>query len=273
MGASTSSDTGYAMGRSDAEEERLQRQAMFLAPATRRLFAAAGIGPGMKVLDIGSGAGDVALLAAELVGLHGRVVGVDIHPALVETARRRAAGRANVAFVAGDIREVALDDDFDAVVGRFVLGHLPDPAAALRHLLPHLRPGGIVAFVELDIQGVPSAAYPTTPLSEQVARWCAQALRYTAGTDLHRIFLDAGLPAPEMLVDASVGGSPAFLAQQTIWVQETIRSLLPLLVKGGFASEDAVGIDTLGERLYAEQVASRSMARSQLFYGAWARRA
>jgi ubiquinone/menaquinone biosynthesis C-methylase UbiE len=152
MGASTSGDTGYAMGRSDAEEQRLQRQAMFLAPVTRRLFAAAGIGPGMKVLDIGSGAGDVALLAAEHVGLHGRVVGVDMHPALVETARRRAAGRANVAFVAGDIREVALDDDFDAVVGRFVLGHLPDPAAALRRLLPHLRPGGIVAFVELDIQ-------------------------------------------------------------------------------------------------------------------------
>ena len=246
---------------------------MFLAPVTRRLFAAAGIGPGMKVLDIGSGAGDVALLAAERVGLHGRVVGVDLHPALVETARRRAAGHANVAFVAGDIREVALDDDFDAVVGRFVLGHLPDPAAALRRLLPHLRPGGIVAFAELDIQGVPYAAYPTTPLTEQVARWFAQALRYTAGTDLHRVFLDAGLPAPEMLVDASVGGSPAFLAQQTVWVQETIRSLLPLLVKGGFASEAEVGIDTLGERLYAEQVARRSMVRSHLLYGAWARRA
>jgi hypothetical protein len=120
---------------------------------------------------------------------------------------------------------------------------------------------------------VPYAAYPPTPLSEQIARWLAQALTYTAGTDLHRIFLDAGLPAPEMLLDASVGGSPAFLAQQTVWVQETTRSLLPLLVKGGFASEDEVGIDTLGERLYAEQVASRSVVRSPLLYGAWARRA
>ena len=90
MGAPASGDTGYALGRSGAEEQRLQRQAMFLAPVTRRLFAAAGIGPGMKVLDIGSGAGDVALLAAERVGLHGRVIGVDMHPALVETARRRA---------------------------------------------------------------------------------------------------------------------------------------------------------------------------------------
>jgi 2-polyprenyl-3-methyl-5-hydroxy-6-metoxy-1,4-benzoquinol methylase len=273
MGALTSGDTGYAMGRSDAEEQRLQRQAMFLAPATRRLFAAAGIGPGMKVLDVGSGAGDVALLAADLVGLHGRVVGVDVHPALIETARRRAAGHANVAFVAGDIREVAIDDDFDAVVGRFVLGHLPDPAAALRRLLPHLRPGGIVAFAEIDILGVPIAAYPPTPLTEQVARWFAQALPYTAGIDLHRIFLDAGLPAPEMLVDASMGGGPAFLAQQTVWAQETIRSLLPLLVRGGFASEDEVAIDTLGERLYAEQVESRSVVRSHLLYGAWARRA
>jgi 2-polyprenyl-3-methyl-5-hydroxy-6-metoxy-1,4-benzoquinol methylase len=273
MSTELKDDIGYAMGRSDAEEQRLQRQAMFLAPATRRLFAAAGIGPGMKILDVGSGAGDGALLAGELVGLHGRVVGVDVHPGLIETARRRAAGRANMAFVAGDIRELELDDDFDAVVGRFVLGHLPDPAAMLRRLLPHLRPGGIVAFLELDIQGVPYAAYPPTPLSEQVGRWLAQALHYTAGTDLHRIFLDAGLPAPEMLLDASVGGSPAFLAQQTVWVQETVRSLLPLLIKGGFAIEDEVGIDTLGERLYAEQEAHRSIARSNLLYGAYARRA
>ena len=74
-------DDTYAMGRTEAEEQRLQRQAALYAPATRRLFEAAGIGPGMKVLDLGSGAGDVALLAAELVGPTGHVVGVDMNPA------------------------------------------------------------------------------------------------------------------------------------------------------------------------------------------------
>lgn len=65
------------------------RQAASLAPLTERLFRAAGIGPGLRVLDLGCGVGDVAMLAARLVGPSGEVVGVvrdaraiarDFHP-------------------------------------------------------------------------------------------------------------------------------------------------------------------------------------------------
>src|SRR3954454_23790260 len=92
MTEQTNDDT-YAMGRTTAEEVRLQRQAVLGEPATRRLFEAAGIGPGMKVLDLGSGAGDVAMLAARMVGPTGSVVGVDINPTIVQTARQRAQAR------------------------------------------------------------------------------------------------------------------------------------------------------------------------------------
>ena len=68
-------DPVYVMGHSDTETARLQRQAQLYGPATRRLFIEAGIGSGMRVLDVGSGAGDVALLVAELVGSGGQVVG------------------------------------------------------------------------------------------------------------------------------------------------------------------------------------------------------
>ena len=73
-------DPAYVVGRSEGEARRLERQAELFELPTRRLFEAAGISSGMKVLDLGSGAGDVAFLAAELVGPTGRVVGVDLDP-------------------------------------------------------------------------------------------------------------------------------------------------------------------------------------------------
>jgi ubiquinone/menaquinone biosynthesis C-methylase UbiE len=110
----------YVLGRTAEETERLEAQAAFVHPFTERLFRDAGIGRGMKVLDLGSGAGDVALLAARLVGSEGEVVGIDTNPSILETARGRArdAGCSNVSFAAGDIRELSLAQDFDAVVGR-----------------------------------------------------------------------------------------------------------------------------------------------------------
>src|SRR5215813_5443700 len=135
----------YVLGRGEAETRRLILQNQIYGPITRRFFQAAGIGPGMKVLDIGSGAGDVALLAADLVGPTGRVVGVEMNAAILDTARSRvaAAGWSNVTFLAGDAYAVPLDSDFDAVVGRWILMYLPDPVRMLRHLATKLRVGGI----------------------------------------------------------------------------------------------------------------------------------
>jgi cyclopropane fatty-acyl-phospholipid synthase-like methyltransferase len=65
----------YALGSADAEQGRLIRQALRLAPYTERLFREAGIGPGQRVLEIGSGVGDVAMLIARLVGPGGKILG------------------------------------------------------------------------------------------------------------------------------------------------------------------------------------------------------
>src|SRR4030095_8815475 len=118
----TQPDPLYLMGRSDQETARLHRQAQLYGPLTRRLFIEAGIGSGMRVLDVGSGAGDVALLLAELVGPNGQVVGVDTNAAILDVARSRvrAAGWSKITFSAGDIRTASLEGLFDAVVGRFV---------------------------------------------------------------------------------------------------------------------------------------------------------
>ena len=121
--AGSQADPAYALARSRAEYERLSRQAAFLRGTTERLVRAAGLEPGMRVLDVGSGAGDVALLAAELVGPEGEVVGVDVDGAALEIARGRAQslGLGNVSFVEGDARTAELEGGFDAAVGRLVV--------------------------------------------------------------------------------------------------------------------------------------------------------
>ena len=104
------SEPTYALGRSDDEYARLTEQANFLRPLTERFFRNAGITPGMKVLDVGSGVGDVALLLAELVGPEGKVVGVDMDGGALEKARKRVEQLElrNVEFVQGDIRTISL---------------------------------------------------------------------------------------------------------------------------------------------------------------------
>jgi SAM-dependent methyltransferase len=216
------------------------------------------------------------MLAAELVGPTGSVVGVDVNPAILDTARRRAerAGHANVTFVPGDIRDVPLDDDFDAVVGRLILLYLRDPAAVLRQLLPHVRAGGVTAFTEYEFT-VGGVANPPSRIHEQVHDWAMRAVAFSGadvamGMKLHQVFVDAGFEAPQMIVDAMVGGSPQFIAEWTAFATDTVRSLLPLLVKGGIATEEEVGIDTLAARYREEVMRQGSMLRSYLIMGAWA---
>src|SRR5437870_951362 len=90
----------YVLGHSDRELARLQVQARLIGPITRGFMRDSGIAPGMRVLDVGSGAGDVAFIAAEIVGLYGEVLGVDRDAAAIDTARQRAiaVGASNVTF-------------------------------------------------------------------------------------------------------------------------------------------------------------------------------
>ena len=185
MSEDNTADAQYLFGHSEEETRRLLLQGRLFNPYTRRLLEDAGITSGMKVLDTGSGAGDVALLAAKLVGPHGTVVGVDSNPLILETARKgvQAAGLKNTSFVATDISQLALDEDFDAVVGRCVLFFLSDPAAVLRRLASHLRPGGIVAFQEPGNATLRPDALPASPLLDQIWEWAMETYR-RSGMDL-----------------------------------------------------------------------------------------
>ena len=168
------SSPAYVLGHSDQELERLKAQARLIDPITQRFFREAGIGPGMRVLDIGGGAGDVAFLAADLVGDDGEVVGVDRVPAALEAARARASARRlrNVTFEEGDAGKMRFERPFDVVVGRYVLQFQQDPATMLRDLVAHLRPGGLVVFHEIDwaVLGPIRPPRPTTSAADGVLK-------------------------------------------------------------------------------------------------------
>ena len=266
---------GYVLGRSDAETRRLIVQHQLYGPFTRQFLTASGITAGMKVLDVGSGAGDVALLLAELVGPQGRVVGVDTNAEILDTAASRvqAAGWNTVEFHGGDALQLDLDEDFDAVVGRWVLQYMPDPAALLRRTRRWLHPGGIVAFQEIDLSS-PPRAYPTGPLHQQVVRWTTPPPGLPGpdpemGPKLFRTFLAAGLPAPQLRRDAPVGGGPGWPGYG--YVADTVRSLLPFLERVGAVKREVVGIETLEDRLRAEVVGQDGIQLLPAIVGAWAR--
>ena len=189
--------TNYALGTSSAETERLVIQAKQIAAVTRQLLIDSGIGPGMAVLDIGSGAGDVSFLARELVGDSGYVLGIDSNPTSLSKAEQRAreAGFANVTFVEGDLEgELPLDREFDALIGRIVLMYFEDPARVVRLALAHLRLGGIVAFQESDVNT--ETIDPPVPLYSRLTGWRNQALQGTQlkmASDLERILGECGV--------------------------------------------------------------------------------
>lgn len=276
MSTTERDDAAYAMGRTEAEAKRLIQQAEGIREFTRRFFLAAGIAPGMRVLDVGTGAGDGALLAAEIVGPTGAVVGIDTNAAILDTARERAraGGHEHVTFLPGDFRTAVLDGEFDAVIGRYVLMYLGDPAAALRAVLGHVRRGGVAAFQEYEFsQG--SVAYPPCAVFDQGRDWMLRALS-VAGVDLSigfhlpPTFLAAGLPDPQVSVNTIALSDPRSEAYDEL--ANILRSLLPVVVAHGIATVEEVGVDTFAERYRVDALRNQTVVYRTPTISVWARK-
>ena len=265
----------YALGHSDSELERLATQARVIDPITRRFFQEAGVKPGMRVLDVGSGVGDVAFLAAELVGASGEVVGIDRASNALAIARTRAEARSlhQVSFIEGDLSEMTFEQPFDAIVGRYVLQFIPDPAAALRKLVSYLRPNGVIVFHELDWSGIRS--WPAAPTYDQCCQWCIEALQRHGteahmGSKLYPTFVSAGLPTPTLRLEAVIAGGEN-ASDRLFLAAELSRTLLPIMERLGVATADTVNIETLAARMQSEVIANGSTIVGHWQIGAWSR--
>jgi SAM-dependent methyltransferase len=259
----------YALGSTDAEHERLIRQAKWLAPHTERLFRDAGIGPGQRVLDLGSGVGDVSLLAARFVGPAGEVLGVERDSRTIARAKSRVAesGFRNVRFTQTDVSQISSEALFDAVAGRYILMYLPDPVGVLRSLLALVRPGGVFAFQEPDWISFlhESSRLPLWSIGASLlVQVCERTGTNTSmGLDLPRAFQDAGLPAPSVRTDTLLGAEE--------WMPECLQSMRPQIAKLGLSAEPLGDFDTLSERLHGEVAAQNVKTPLPALVSAWAR--
>ncbi|WUH98279.1 methyltransferase domain-containing protein [Spirillospora sp. NBC_00431] len=121
----------------------------FFTPMGRRLIELADPRPGERVLDVGCGRGAALFPAAERVGDAGRVLGIDIAPAMIEEARREAArqGRTTVTFQVMDGERPELPQGaFDLITGSYSVIFLPEAPAALARYAGLLADGGRTAF-------------------------------------------------------------------------------------------------------------------------------
>lgn len=124
----------------DLFTERLSR------PLAARLIALAYLKPTEHVLDVGTGTGIIALLAAEHVGRNGKVIGIDLSEGMLAKARAKAerAGLVDqIEFRRMDAETLELEDQsLDAVLTLFALFHFPNPLSAIKEMFRVLRPGG-----------------------------------------------------------------------------------------------------------------------------------
>ncbi|MGW6276897.1 class I SAM-dependent methyltransferase [Kribbella sp. NPDC055071] len=273
----TTLDDTYAPGRTDAEARRLILQHQIYAPMTRQLLKDAGVGRGMKVLEIGSGSGEVALLCADLVGPQGQVTGIDMNEKILDFARDRvdAVGWENVEFRHGTLETLELDGEYDAVVGRWILMYIADPAELLRRLASHLRPGGVVVFQESADLTVPAYTYPETPLHAELRRWMRPPADLTLpvvnmGHRLHQTFVDAGLDGPQLRHEAPMGAGPDWPGYALL--AESVRSLMPFLERFGSTTAAEADVNTLATRLQTDALTANAVQILPAVIGAWSRK-
>jgi SAM-dependent methyltransferase len=264
----------YVLGSTDRELARLEALSRVYAPVTATWLDGAGLQEGMAVADLGCGLGDVTRAVAERVGPTGTVTGVDNSARPLEVARRRAAeaGCGNVVFEQGDVTTWRPAAPVDAVVGRLILVHLPDPVGLVRRVAGLVRPGGVVAFQEVVLST--RAAQPSLPLLTAFNGWILATFGRLGrpadmGLRLAAVFAEAGLADPELTSGAPLERGPD--AGGWSIVGGDVTSLLPAFERTGVATAAEVGPETFERRLRQQAAEHDAVLVNPLVVGAVAR--
>ncbi len=154
-GRAWAEDLGYPEELSRVPDAAVESYAGVANP-----FSLGRLAPGERVLDLGCGAGTDTLVAAQMVGPHGHVTGIDMTPEMLSRARAASLeiGVANVDFVESEAERLPFPDgSFDAVISNGVIDLIPDKDAVFSELYRVLRPGGRIQIADVTIQNPVSA--------------------------------------------------------------------------------------------------------------------
>lgn len=229
----------YALATGVAAVRRLLVLHDIYSSAGRRVLLQAGLKPGMQIADFGCGVGAVTRMLAEMVGPSGRVVGIDANTAQLEQARHicKSADVTNVSFLTADACSTGLPrDSFDLVYCRFLLLHLPDPAACLREMRGVLRPGGLLVVEDGDLAtatSLPPTAFDS--FAELFTRLGpTRGLNYSLASNLFHLVKIAGFADPEIEIH-----QPAMSRGNTgLLLKWSVEEAGPAFVAAGLVTSD-----------------------------------
>ena len=221
---------------------RLRLLSEVMSPSTSALLAEVGIPQGAACLDVGCGGGDVTLALARVTGANGRVLGVDFDATKLSIAREEAAEQDldNVAFELQDVTQWPPDELFDVVYARFLLTHLPDPAAAVSSLRQRLGPGGVMIIEDIDFSG--HFSEPACPALQRYVEFYTRAAR-RRGADPN-----IGPRLPRLLREAGLADVRMQLVQ-------------PAALEGGVKSLICVTLESIADTVINDRIATAAEVR------------
>ena len=179
-------------------------------------------------------------------------------------------------FVQGDIRQATFAEQFDAVVGRFILHWVANAAEVVGACAAHVKPGGVLVFQEHDLLDSPAyrafPAEPASPFAELLQTTVQQhGIDVSTSYRLYAHFLDAGLPNPRMLYEAPIGGGPGWLGYRVL--DGHAQRFGPLMLQDDRTTPTVLDLHTFRERLESTLVEAHGVLRCIPTVGIWARKA
>lgn len=158
-------------------KNRLQLLGAILNQTTRSLLESEGPITGKRFLDMGSGGGNVSLMAAQMVGNTGHVTAIDFDEEIIALAQAdaRAASLHNISYRALNAYDLDYEAEFDIAYARFLLSHLQQPEIVLQKMIRSLKPGGRLIVEDIDFSG--HFCYPASPAFQAYLHYFTTAAR------------------------------------------------------------------------------------------------